>query len=128
MVMVEHPTNITSGSSPSLSCTALLSAYIDIPVIVSTTWTGPDGTTFTPRSMTGAMMVNFTTYNSTANVCGARSGTYTCEATITSPSTSTLVQSEGMTTGSATITVCEYHIYIALIPIENRGTCYTACT
>ena len=88
---------IIAGSSPNLTCTVELSPAVDIPVAVNTEWTGSTTRTmFLPNKMVTAMMVNLTTYISTVMVDAARSGNYTCQATVTSGRT---------ISGSATITV-----------------------
>ena len=64
-----------------------LSSSVDVPVTVNTVWTGPDMTYFTPSNWVTAVMENDTSYISATTVDAARSGDYTCEATVNSSST-----------------------------------------
>ena len=87
--MVTYPFGtIYAGASLSLTCTVELSSSVDVPVTVDTVWTGPDMTYFTPSNWVTAVMENDTSYIlSTTTVDAARSGDYTCEATVSSYST-----------------------------------------
>ena len=85
---------IIVGSSTNLTCSVELSPLVDVPVTVSTEWTGPDGfvTTNTAQLVTGST----TTYASTAMVSSSgreQSGNYTCKATIRSTISSSLIDS-----------------------------------
>ena len=71
------------GSSPILACTVELSSAVDIPVNVTSMWSGPDKTTVT---LTSSMMEILTRYTITATVDAARNGGYTCQARIRSSS------------------------------------------
>ena len=74
------------GSNVTLICTVELSPAVDVPVIVNTVWTGPDGVTLSP---TTPAMGNLTRYTSTAMVSSFerdQSGNYTCTATVSSTS------------------------------------------
>ena len=83
--MVTHPLGmIYAGASLSLTCTVELSSSVDVPVTVNTVWTGPDMTSFTPSNWVGAVMENHTSYISTTTIDAARSGNYTCKATVSS--------------------------------------------
>ena len=87
---------IIAGSSPNLTCTVELSPAVDVPVTVTTEWSGPARTIFLPDKIVPAVMVNLTAYTSTVSVDAARNGSYTCQATI---------NSGGTMSGSAIITV-----------------------
>ena len=95
----DTPNPILSGSSPTLTCAVELSPAVDVPVTVNTEWTGPANVMFMPANPVPAVMVNTTTYVSTVSVGAARTGSYTCQATITSG---------GTTSGSTDITVGMY--------------------
>ena len=90
-VMVTPPVvPIIVGSSISLTCTVELSPLVDVPVIVNTVWTGPDGfmTTNTAQPVSGNTT---TTYASTATVSSPgreQSGNYSCRATVRAVSSS----------------------------------------
>ena len=94
---------IIAGSSPTLTCTVELSPAVDVPVTVNTMWTGPAGELFTPTNPVPAMIVNLTTYTSLAMVDAARSGNFTCQATVSS--SSQFITGSGMMSGTTTITV-----------------------
>ena len=98
VVTVTAPTGVIAGSPFSLTCTVELSTAVDVPVTVTTEWSGPD-VMFMPANSVAAMMVNIMTYTSTVTVDVAKNGSYTCQATITS---------SGTTSGSADITVGMY--------------------
>ena len=87
---------IIAGSSPILTCIVELSLLVDVPVNVTTEWTGPGETMFLQGKMIPAVIVNLTTYTSTVTVDVARNGSYICEAAI---------NSGGTTSGSTIITV-----------------------
>ena len=77
---------IIVGSSINLTCTVELSPFVDVPVTVTTEWTGPAGfmTSNTAQQANGSRT---TTYASTAMVSLSRSGrdhsgNYTCKATV----------------------------------------------
>ena len=74
---------IHSGSSPILTCAMEFSSAVDVPVNVTTAWTGPDGSTLT--SAASPVMRSFTHYTSKAKlnyVESADSGNYTCTVSI----------------------------------------------
>ena len=82
-LVFDTPNPIHSGSSPILTCTVELSPAVDVPVNVTTVWTGPDGSTLT--SATTPIMRSFTHYTSKAKlnyVEAADSGNYTCTVSI----------------------------------------------
>ena len=95
-VRVTYPMRVIAGSLTNLTCTVELSSSVDVPVNVSTKWSGPQRTMFLPDEIVPAVMVNITTYTSTVTIGAARNGSYTCQAT---------VSSGGMMSGSAIITV-----------------------
>ena len=73
------PNPILSGSSPTLTCAVELSPAVDVPVDISTVWTGPDGSTL--MFAAPPVMKSFTHYTSKAKlnyVESADSGNYTC--------------------------------------------------
>ena len=94
-----------AGSSPNLTCTVELSPAVDVPVTVTTVWTGPVGTTVTPTS---SVMESLTRYTIMAMVDAARNGDYTCQVTLSS--SSQFITDSGMTSGMTTITVGEYQV------------------
>ena len=93
---VTAPPGVIAGASITLTCAVELSPTVDVPVTVNTEWTGPADVTFMPANPVPAVMVNTTTYISTVSVGAAKSGNYTCQASITSGET---------TSGSTTIAV-----------------------
>ena len=73
------------GSDVNLTCTVELSPAVDVPVTVTTVWTGPDG--FMTTNTTQTVMGSNTTYTSVVMVSSFgrnQSGNYTCTATISS--------------------------------------------
>ena len=94
---------VLAGSPTNLTCTVKLNPAVDVPVNVTTEWSGPERTMFLPNKIVPAVMMNLTTYISTVTVDAARNGSYTCQATITSG---------GTTSGSANITVGMYLFHI----------------
>ena len=95
-VRVTYPMRVIAGSSSNLSCTVQLSPAIDVPVNVSTEWSGPERIIFLPHRIVPAVMIDIATYTSTVTIDAARSGSYTCQATISSG---------GTMSGSANVTV-----------------------
>ena len=94
---------IIEGSSPNLTCIVELSPVVDIPVTVTTVWTGPDMmTTVTPTS---SVMESVTRYIIMAMVDTAIGGSYICQATL--HSSSRFITDSGMTFGTTTITIGE---------------------
>jgi hypothetical protein len=93
---------IAGSRSSNLTCTVELSPAVDVPVSVTTEWSGPERTMFLPNKIIPAMMVNVTTYTSTATIDLARNGNYTCQAT---------VSSGGTTSGSTNIAVGNIYMY-----------------
>jgi hypothetical protein len=90
---------VIAGASVTLTCAVELSPVVDVPVTVNTEWTGPADVMFMPANPVPAVMVNITTYVSTVSVGAAETGSYSCQATITSG---------GTTSGSTDITVGMY--------------------
>ena len=97
-VTVTAPLGVSTGSSVTLTCTVELSPEVDVPVTVYTVWTGPD-VRFMPVNTIPAVMVNITTYVSNVSVDAAKTGIYTCQASIISG---------GITSGSTNIIVGMY--------------------
>ena len=95
-VRVTYPMRVIAGSLTNLTCTVELSPSVDVPVNISTEWSGPERIMFLPDKLVPAMMMNITAYTSTITIDAARNGTYTCQATISSG---------GMMSGSASVTV-----------------------
>jgi hypothetical protein len=95
-VTVTAPLGVIAGAIVTLTCAVELSPVVDVPVTVNTEWTGPADVTFTPVP---TVMVNITTYVSTVSVGAAKTGSYFCQANITSG---------GTTSGSTDITVGMY--------------------
>ena len=86
-VTVTHSLNtIIVGASFNLTCTVELTPAVDVPVTVNTVWTGPDMTSFTPTNPVPVVMENQTRYTGVVRVDAARSGNYTCHATVNSSS------------------------------------------
>ena len=66
----------------TLTCTVVLDSSVDVPVTVSTVWTGPDNFN---RNKMAQQMGSTTTYTSTDMVSSFgrnHSGNYTCTATV----------------------------------------------
>ena len=83
-----------------------LSSAVDVPVNVSTVWTGPDGVTIT--TVTNSVMESLTRYTSTALVSSfgrEKSGNYTCRDSISS--TSPYLVGSPLMTGTTRVTVGE---------------------
>ena len=59
----DTPNPIRSGSSPILTCAVELSPAVDVPVTVSTVWTGPDGSILMSAAPS-SVMKSFTHYTS----------------------------------------------------------------
>ena len=78
---------IAAGSALTLTCSVELSPAVDVPVTVTTEWTGPAG--FMTTTTAQPVMGSNTTYTSTAMVTsfgGDESGVYNCTATVASVS------------------------------------------
>ena len=95
-------------STINLACTVELSPFVDVPVTVTTEWTGPEG--FMTSNIAqqnigpGTPTINYT---STAMVSSSTSGreqmgNYTCKATIRAMSSS-LIDSVGYSSSSRVI-------------------------
>ena len=75
------------GSNVTLICTVELSPAVDVPITVSTIWTGPNGALFPNDSDSEAVMENHTVYTSTVTFSSfgkEQSGNYTCTASVNS--------------------------------------------
>ena len=94
MRLVSNTLNpILSGSSPTLTCIVELSPAVDVPVNITTVWTGPDGSILT--SAAPPIMKSFTHYTSKAvlnYVESADSGNYTCTVNIGGKSRASLMK------------------------------------
>ena len=97
------PGIVIAGSQATLTCVVELPLSVDVPVTVNTMWTGPDEVTLTPTNPVPAMMMSLTRYTSTSMVDAARSGNYTCKATVTS--SSQFIAGSGMMSGTTAIIV-----------------------
>ena len=92
------------GSVVTLTCTVELSPAVDVPVIVNTVWTGPDGfmTTNTAQPVMG------NTYSSSVMVSSIgreKSGNYTCSVSVSSANT--ILTTSEIRVGSARVTTGE---------------------
>ena len=79
----DTPNPILSGTSPSLTCSVELSQSVDIPLTISTVWTGPDDTILS--SATPPVTGSLTHYTNTVMLSfveSADSGEYTCTVNI----------------------------------------------
>lgn len=68
---------IFAGSSPNLTCIVELSPLVDVPVTVSTAWTGPAG--FTTTTIAQPVMGTTTNYTSAvvvASIGSSQSGNF----------------------------------------------------
>ena len=108
---VTAPLGVIAGASVTLTCAVELSPAVDVPVTVNTEWTGLADVMFMPANPVPAMIVNITTYISTVSVGAARTGSYACQATITSGET---------TSGSTDITVGMYMCLTAFLSDNNK--------
>ena len=99
------------GSDATLACTVDLnnsSGIIDIPVVVNTEWTGPDGFSAEDSGLVQPAVGNTqqATYTSTAIVSSFRreqSGVYTCIVTVDSLSSSYYLNSSSFEAAAAMI-------------------------
>ena len=105
--ITSNPSVISAGSSVTLTCTVELSPSVDVPVIVNTVWTGPDGylTANTAQPVAGSIIL----YRSAVVVMSFgrdQSGDYTCAATVSS---STILNSAtSLSTITITVAVGKY--------------------
>ena len=114
-MIIRHDDRIIEGSSSSLTCTVVLSPEVDVSVNVNTVWTGPSGTMFTQtNSQTSTTEMMTTEYNSTTQVNAARSGSYTCQATVHPKPGSKFITASDMLNRSVEITVGRCLIIIIL--------------
>ena len=69
------------GTGVNLACTVEFSPLVDVPVIVTTEWTGPDGfmTTNTAQPLMGST-TNYTSVAMISSFGRNQSGNYTCKA------------------------------------------------
>ena len=91
------------GSDVTLTCTVVLSPAVDVPVTVSTVWTGPDGVML---STSDPVKTNLIRYTSTAMVTSFgrdQSGVYNCTATISSMSS--FISDSSSSRGTARVSV-----------------------
>ena len=96
------------GSNVTLTCavTVELSPAVDVPVTVTTMWTGPDG--FMTTNTAQPVMGSTTTYTTTAMVSSFgrdQSGIYNCTATVSSTSPLLQYTLPGINFGVAMLTV-----------------------
>ena len=84
-------------SSITLTCTVELSQLVDVPVTVTTEWSGPDG--FTTTNAAQPIIGSTATYAITAIVNSSgieqSTGNYTCKATVRATMSSFLIDSVG---------------------------------
>ena len=121
-VISDFESSIIVGSFTVLTCTVELSPAVDVPVTVSTVWTGPDG--FMTANVAQPVMGSTTTYNSTAMVSSFgrdQSGVYTCTATVSS--TSQYLTGSSSHSGSATIVASEMLQLIVVLLHITYHTC-----
>lgn len=101
--MISSPEGtIYVGSSPNLNCTVDLNQAVNVPVTVNAMWTGPVLTTITPTS---PLMESLSRYIIMGIVDVARSGNYTCQATVSSSDSSHFTSGGGTMSASTTIIV-----------------------
>ena len=108
----DTPNPILSGFSPILTCAVELSPAVDVPVDISTVWTGPDGSTLMSAAPT--VMKSFTHYTSDTKlnyVESADSGNYNCTVSIGGKIRASVEKK---------ITIGIYNTIIALKDIEEK--------
>ena len=100
-VMVIPPSGaIIAGSSQNFTCNVELSPVVDVPVTVSTMWTGPAG--FTSTNLARPVMGSTTNYTVTVLIDAVRNGNYTCHSSVTR---SLHFTSDGTLSETATLSV-----------------------
>ena len=80
----DTPNPIRSGSSPILTCAVELSPAVDVPVTISTVWTGPDSSILMSAAPS-SVMKSFTHYTSEAKlnyIDSTDSGNYNCTVSV----------------------------------------------
>ena len=90
----------------TLRCTVHIDPSVNIPVIVQTSWTGPDGFSFDNR----AMNVTNDVYNSTANVYSLtlkKAGVYNCTATVMLSTENQFIMNTGTKRSNTTLALCK---------------------
>ena len=95
---------ILPGPSTNLTCTVEISPAVDVPVTVTTVWTGPAG--FMTTNTAHPVMGSTTTYSSTAMVSSFGtyiSRNYTCTATVKAVSSEFLTDSVGYSSSRVTV-------------------------
>lgn len=102
------------GSDVTQTCTVELSPLVDVPVIVTTVWTGPNGFRTTINNTSQPAMGSNTSYTSAVTVRSfgrMQSGQYTCAAQVISSQNSQYYTTNNATVyGAAQVTVGEMHI------------------
>ena len=94
------------GSAVTMTCTVELSPAVDIPVTVTTVWTGPAGfmTTNTAQPVMGSTI----TYTSTAMIGSFgrdQSGIYNCAATVSSAISNSFIRDSMSSSSTLRVTV-----------------------
>ena len=115
------------GSAVTLTCTVESSPAVDVPVTVTTMWTGPAG--FMTTNTAQPVMGSTTNYTSTAMVSSFgrdQSGEYSCRAIVRSTSLNTFLTDSAGLTGTARVTVGETS-YSGLLdlPMSHVHTMHT---
>ena len=98
------------GSDVTMTCTVELSPSVDVPVTVTTVWTGPAG--FMTTNTAQPVMGSTTTYTSTAMVSSfgrSDSGVYNCRAHISSASTNAFISDSNTEHDSTKVTTGEMY-------------------
>ena len=125
ILLVPPPTSVTVtsipispirpvGSAVTVTCTVELGSVVDIPVTVTTEWTGPAGFMITNIAQPDGESIN--AYTSTVMISSfgrSESGVYNCAATISSASLNSLFTDSMATTSFIRVTVgklfyCKY--------------------
>jgi hypothetical protein len=87
-----HTPVVLIGNSPTnrinLTCMVELPSSVDVELNVTTIWSGPVGTVFTPTSIRATLLepTSFTMYMSTVMVDNINRGNHTCQAIVNSSS------------------------------------------
>lgn len=90
----------------NLTCNITLNEHVDVPLIVTTVWAAPEMvTTSSISTETTADEVDYMRYTSTNTFYPARSGNYTCNATVNS--TSPYITGNQSGYGTLHINVCK---------------------
>ena len=114
VAITRSPSSATVYTSESLTltCATTVNQAVDVPILVTHQWVGPQGAIYTGSGVTvSAVTASGLVYSSTVTIAylsSSHSGTYECSSTLSPAQPSVFIESSITKTASTDFTACKH--------------------